>query len=91
MAVPQAFAHAIPGLAAEVPLEPKVQEYELTEANRALVELKRGDVKGAKVLRVSRPLAASSSPFRWIAAPRRTVFIVRVVARIDLLLSCIHG
>jgi alcohol dehydrogenase, propanol-preferring len=40
-------------LAAEVPLEPKVQEYELTEANQALVELKRGDVKGAKVLRVS--------------------------------------
>ena len=40
-------------LAAEVPLEPKVQEYELTEANRALVELKKGDVKGAKVLRVS--------------------------------------
>jgi alcohol dehydrogenase, propanol-preferring len=40
-------------LAAEVPLEPKVQEYALTDANRALVELKRGDVKGAKVLRVS--------------------------------------
>ncbi len=40
-------------IAAEVPLEPKVQEYALTDANRALVELKRGDVKGAKVLRVS--------------------------------------
>jgi propanol-preferring alcohol dehydrogenase len=40
-------------LAAEVPLEPKVQEYALTDANRALVELRSGDVKGAKVLRVS--------------------------------------
>ena len=40
-------------LAAEIPLEPVVQEYELAEANRALVELKRGDVQGAKVLRVS--------------------------------------
>ena len=39
-------------LAAEVPLEPQVQEYALADANRALVELKRGDVQGAKVLRV---------------------------------------
>ena len=40
-------------LAAEIPLEPQVQEYALDDANRALVDLKRGDVQGAKVLRVS--------------------------------------
>jgi propanol-preferring alcohol dehydrogenase len=37
-------------LAAEVPLRPEVTTYRLEEANRALVELKRGPVKGAKVL-----------------------------------------
>jgi propanol-preferring alcohol dehydrogenase len=37
-------------LAAEIPLRPQVQEYSLSEANRALVELKRGGVRGAKVL-----------------------------------------
>jgi propanol-preferring alcohol dehydrogenase len=41
------------GLAAEIPIEPQVQEYALADANRALIELKRGDVQGAKVLRVS--------------------------------------
>jgi alcohol dehydrogenase, propanol-preferring len=40
-------------LAAEIPLEPEFQEYELADANRALIELKKGDVRGAKVLRVS--------------------------------------
>jgi propanol-preferring alcohol dehydrogenase len=40
-------------LATEIPLKPEVQEYELTDANRALVELKRGEIRGAKVLRVS--------------------------------------
>jgi propanol-preferring alcohol dehydrogenase len=40
-------------LAAEVPIKPQVQEYELADANRALIDLKRGEVKGAKVLRVS--------------------------------------
>ena len=40
-------------LAAEIPLKPEVQEYELAAANRALVELKRGEIRGAKVLRVS--------------------------------------
>ena len=39
-------------LAAEVPLRPEVCEYPLAEANRALVELKRGNIRGAKVLRV---------------------------------------
>jgi propanol-preferring alcohol dehydrogenase len=39
-------------LAAEIPLRPEVQEYPLAEANRALRELKRGEIRGAKVLRV---------------------------------------
>jgi propanol-preferring alcohol dehydrogenase len=37
-------------LAAQVPIRPEVTTYRLEEANRALVELKRGPVKGAKVL-----------------------------------------
>lgn len=37
-------------IAAEIPLRPKVQTYRLKEANRALLELKRGPVRGAKVL-----------------------------------------
>ena len=40
-------------LASEIPLKPEVREYELAEANRALIELKRGEIRGAKVLRVS--------------------------------------
>ena len=37
-------------IAAEIPLRPKVQTYRLEDANRALLELKRGPVRGAKVL-----------------------------------------
>ncbi|MEJ2452715.1 MAG: zinc-dependent alcohol dehydrogenase family protein [Candidatus Thiodiazotropha sp.] len=37
-------------IAARIPLRPTVQTYPLLEANRALLELKRGPVKGAKVL-----------------------------------------
>lgn len=37
-------------LAAEIPLRPAVQTYPLEEANRALLELKQGPVRGAKVL-----------------------------------------
>jgi propanol-preferring alcohol dehydrogenase len=37
-------------LAAEVPVRPEVTTYRLEEANRALIELKRGPIKGAKVL-----------------------------------------
>jgi propanol-preferring alcohol dehydrogenase len=37
-------------LAAEIPIRPEVTTYWLEDANRALVELKRGGVKGAKVL-----------------------------------------
>ena len=37
-------------IAAEIPLSPEVQTYPLEEANTALVQLKRGRVRGAKVL-----------------------------------------
>jgi len=37
-------------VAAEIPMRPEVQTYPLEEANRALLELKRGPVRGAKVL-----------------------------------------
>ncbi len=37
-------------LAAQVPIKPEVQIYSLEEANRALLELKRGRIRGAKVL-----------------------------------------
>ena len=38
--------------AAAIPLIPEVREYALEEANRALVELKTGRIRGAKVLRI---------------------------------------
>jgi propanol-preferring alcohol dehydrogenase len=37
-------------LAADIPIQPSVQCYPLEEANRALLELKRGSISGAKVL-----------------------------------------
>jgi propanol-preferring alcohol dehydrogenase len=37
-------------IAGRIPLRPSVQTYRLEEANRALLELKRGPVSGAKVL-----------------------------------------
>lgn len=37
-------------LAAEIPIKPEFEEYPLEDANRALVELKGGNIKGAKVL-----------------------------------------
>ncbi len=40
-------------LAAEIPIKPEVQEYALSDANIALVELKSSSVRGAKVLRVN--------------------------------------
>jgi propanol-preferring alcohol dehydrogenase len=39
-------------LAAEIPLRPRVTEYPLEGANRALLELKHGHIRGAKVLRL---------------------------------------
>ena len=40
-------------IAAEIPFLPEVQEYALEEANRALVELKEGGIRGAKVLKLA--------------------------------------
>jgi len=40
-------------IASEIPIRPEVQEYPLEEANRAIVDLKGGSVRGAKILRVS--------------------------------------
>jgi propanol-preferring alcohol dehydrogenase len=40
-------------LAAEIPLAPTIEPYRLEDANRALTDLKFGDVRGAKVLLVS--------------------------------------
>jgi propanol-preferring alcohol dehydrogenase len=37
--------------AVEVPLRPEVQEYPLEDANRALLEVASGAIRGAKVLR----------------------------------------
>ena len=40
-------------LAAEIPIKPEVQEFDLEEANRALVELKERQIRGARVLRIA--------------------------------------
>jgi propanol-preferring alcohol dehydrogenase len=40
-------------LAAEIPIHPRVTTYPLEQSNQALVELKRGGVRGAKVLRIA--------------------------------------
>jgi propanol-preferring alcohol dehydrogenase len=40
-------------LAAQIPIIPEVEEYPLNDANRALAELKKGQIHGAKVLRIS--------------------------------------
>ena len=42
-------------LAAEIPIEPEVEEFPLEDANQALVELKTRKIRGAKVLRVEQP------------------------------------
>ncbi len=39
-------------LAAKIPIIPEIEEYPFTEANRALVELKEGKIRGAKVLKM---------------------------------------
>jgi len=38
--------------AAEIPFKPNVREYRLEDANTALVELKKGKIRGAKVLKI---------------------------------------
>ena len=40
-------------LTAQMSIEPEIQMYELEEANRALVELKSGKIRGSKVLRMA--------------------------------------
>ncbi|HSM72418.1 MAG TPA: zinc-dependent alcohol dehydrogenase family protein [Anaerolineales bacterium] len=40
-------------LAAEANIKPEYQEYELKDANQALLEMKQGKIRGAKVLRVA--------------------------------------
>jgi len=40
-------------LAAEIPIRPEVQEFNLEEANQALLELKERKTRGAKVLRIN--------------------------------------
>lgn len=40
-------------LAAQIPIVPETEEYGLEEVNRALVDLKEGKIRGAKVLRIS--------------------------------------
>lgn len=39
-------------LAAEANIKPKFQEYDLKDANQALLEMKQGKIRGAKVLRI---------------------------------------
>jgi propanol-preferring alcohol dehydrogenase len=39
-------------LAAQIPIKPEVQEFSLSEANRALLELKERKIRGAKVLKI---------------------------------------
>lgn len=41
-------------IASEIPIIPEVQEFDLTEANLALAELKQRKIRGAKVLMVNR-------------------------------------
>jgi propanol-preferring alcohol dehydrogenase len=55
----QDIAEFLP-IAARIPLKPEVQIYPLEDANRALLELKRGPVRGAKVLQVRSNGATSS-------------------------------
>jgi propanol-preferring alcohol dehydrogenase len=40
-------------LAAEIPIRPGIEEYELADANRALVDLKTRRVRGAKVRKIA--------------------------------------
>jgi propanol-preferring alcohol dehydrogenase len=41
-------------LAAKIPLKPEYQEYDLKDANQALIELKTRKIRGAKVLHIGR-------------------------------------
>ena len=39
-------------LASKIPIKPEYQEYDLMDANQALLELKTGKIRGAKVLKI---------------------------------------
>ena len=39
-------------VAARIPIRPKVSLYSMTEANTALLELKEGNIEGAKVIKI---------------------------------------
>jgi propanol-preferring alcohol dehydrogenase len=39
-------------IAADANIKPEYQEYELKDANRALIEMKQGKIRGSKVLRM---------------------------------------
>jgi len=44
--------HEFLKLAAEIPILPEIQQFSLEDANRALVELKNREIRGAKVLKI---------------------------------------
>ena len=44
--------HEFLQVAAEAGIKPEYQEYNLKDANRALMEMKQGKIRGAKVLRI---------------------------------------
>ncbi len=50
--VTRADVQAFLNLAVEMNIKPEVQEFELKDANRALVEMKERKIRGAKVLRI---------------------------------------
>ncbi len=49
-------------LAAEIPLRPEVEEYALEDANRAILDLKTREVRGAKVLLTDRAAGLRPAP-----------------------------
>jgi alcohol dehydrogenase, propanol-preferring len=51
--VTRADAEEFLTLAARIHIAPEVQEFRLEEANRAIIELKSGRIRGSKVLRIS--------------------------------------
>jgi len=58
-------------VAAQAKIKPEFQEYELKDANQALVEMKQGKIRGAKVLRVNDPAASMRRPYHEIAFEHR--------------------
>lgn len=50
--VSRADVRELLALAAEIPLQPTIEELPMAEANRALLELKEQKIRGAKVLRI---------------------------------------